>query len=175
LTWYNAAVAERRLYYPTDYANLEVSDGFIFLNGPIQGAPDWQKDAVDLIHATNPDIVIASPRRDYLPMTFDYPAQVNWETVHRLLASKSGVNLYWLAKELEDKHDVLRAYAQTTRFELAESKVRHEVYGEKMVIGIEKGFSGARYIIQRFEEDCPDVPIAFSLEATVKEAIGLIG
>lgn len=165
---------ERRVYIPTEYAELENNEKVIFLNGPIQSAPNWHESAIDLIHSIRPDIVIASPRKEYLPMTFSYPEQVNWETAHRRLAGRKGVNLFWLAAELPDKHDAARAYAQTTRFELAESKVRHEVYGEKMVIGIEKGFSGAKYIIQRFEEDCPDVPIAFSLEATVQEALSLL-
>jgi len=84
-------------------------------------------------------------------------------------ASTEGCILFWLAKEYE--HICDRAYAQTTRFELAEWKIRHERDATKLVVGIEEGFTGAKYIKRRLFQDCPLVPINYSLEQTCKEAI----
>lgn len=122
--------------------NIEVSGPVIFLAGPIQGAKDWQGEAIRIIHAIDPEITIASPRREYLDGEFVYEKQVDWETKYLRTAASDGVILFWLAKELE--HDRKRAYAQTSRFELAEWKIRHECGGAKLVIGIEDGFTGGK-------------------------------
>jgi hypothetical protein len=134
----------------------------VFLAGPIQGAADWQADAISYLTASAPTLNIASPRRWYLPGTFDYGAQVDWETHHLRRAAENGVILFWLAAERE--HDCNRSYAQTTRFELAEWKIRHERDGVLIVVGIEEGFSGAPYIRRRLAQDCPAVPVVTSLE-----------
>ncbi len=165
-------MSERKVYTPTNYIEQEVMSPVIFLAGPIQGTGDWQSDAIDIIHTQRPDIIIASPRRDYLPGDFVYDRQVDWETFHLRKAGKDGTILFWLAKELD--HDCNRAYAQTTRAELFEWKVRHERDGAKLVIGIEEGFSGAKYIQRRFSQDCPQVPILETLIQTCQSAISLI-
>ncbi len=67
-----------------------------------------------------------------------------------------------------------RAYAQTSRIELGEWKVRHERDRVKMAIGIERGFSGERYIRRRFGQDCPDVPILSNLTDTCKAVLELV-
>ena len=96
---------------------------------------------------------------------FVYEKQVDWETHFRRRAASLGAHLFWLAKQTEDTPG--RAYAQTTRLELGESKMLHERDGINMVIGIEPGFGNERYIRRRFSQDCPDVPIVDSLEETV--------
>ena len=145
----------------------------IFLAGPIMGAYNWQSLAIQYIQAWCPSINIANPRR---PITssddfkeYEYNQQVDWETYHLRRASTEGCILFWLAKEYE--HLCNRAYAQTTRFELAEWKIRHERDATKLVVGIEEGFTGAKYIKRRLSQDCPLVPISSSLEQTCKEAI----
>lgn len=148
------------------------SKPLIFLAGPIQGAGDWQKEAIEIIGKLNPRLNVANPRMEYLPGTFSYPAQVDWETYHLRKAGKNGVILFWLAKEA--KHDCERAFAQTTRFELAEWKMRHERDDVKLVVGVEEGFSGARYIKRRFGQDCPDVPVCSSLEEACRLAVEAI-
>lgn len=158
------------LFLPPDI--VEVKAPLIFLAGPIQGAEDWQKSAAEIIWKLNPNICIASPRRDYLDGEFVYEKQVDWETHYLGQAAKKGVILFWLAKE--QNHDHERAYAQTSRFEIAEWKVRHENNGAKLVIGIESGFTGARYIKRRFSQDCPGVPILDSLKQTCAKAVELI-
>lgn len=161
---------KNNLYVPPDI--LEINSPLIFLAGPIQGAKDWQKEAIKIIHDIDPNVGIASPRRDRLAKDFIYEEQVDWETHHLRKAAENGVILFWLSKEFEHDHD--RAYAQTSRFELAEWKIRHERDGAKLIIGIEDGFTGAKYIRRRFSQDCPEVPILNSLEETCKKAVELI-
>lgn len=79
---------------------------------------------------------------------------------------------FWLPKESNKIPG--RAYAQTSRIELGEWKVRHERDGAKLAIGIERGFSGERYIRRRFGQDCPDVPILSNLTDTCKATLELV-
>jgi hypothetical protein len=158
-----------QLIHPPGYLSLE--GPVIFLAGPIQGAPDWQSRAAALLHRADPEVHIASPRRRYAPGEFRYEEQVDWETHYLRRAGQRGVVLFWLAREAE--HHCDRAYAQTTRFELAEWKGRHEREGANLVVGVEVGFSGARYVRHRFAQDCPDVPILSTLEETCTAALEL--
>lgn len=152
-------------------AIVQISGPVIFLAGPIQGAPDWQKVAIKLIQQAS-GVTIANPRRHYLDGEFDYAKQVDWETNLLNQAAENGVILFWLAKE--EIHDCDRAFAQTSRFELAEWKVRHQTQGTRLVIGIEPGFTNERYIRRRFGQDCPAVQIFATLKETVKAATELI-
>jgi len=162
-------MTERKVFVPPEHVSSE--QRMIFLAGPIQGAPDWQSDAVNILIALKPDICIASPRRESFEEV-SYDEQVNWETENLRKAGENGVIMFWLAKENEQISG--RSYAQTSRAELFEWKVRHERDGAKIVIGIEEGFTGYRYIKKRFGQDCPDVPILESLEETCKRALKMI-
>lgn len=148
-----------------------VAGPLVFLAGPIQGAADWQAEAIGRLHALAPGLHVANPRRTYFPGEFVYDEQVDWETLHLRRAGADGVVLFWLANEAE--HDCGRAYAQTTRFELAEWKVRHERDGAKLVVGIDARFTGARYIRRRLMKDCPDVPVLATLDETCRAAVAL--
>jgi hypothetical protein len=150
-------------------AIVAVEGPLIFLAGPIQGAPDWQADALRWFADHAPEATIASPRREYAPSEFDYAAQVDWETHHLRRAAQQGVILFWLAREAAPVPG--RCYAQTSRFELAEWKVRHERDGVRLVVGVEEGFSGARYIRHRLRQDCPAVPLVDSLEQACRIAL----
>ncbi len=162
-------MTERKVFVPPEHVSSE--QRMIFLAGPIQGAPDWQSDAVNILIALKPDICIASPRRESFEEV-NYDEQVNWETENLRKAGENGVIMFWLAKENEQISG--RSYAQTSRAELFEWKMRHERDGAKIVIGIEEGFTGSRYIKKRFDRDCPDVPILESLEETCKRALEMI-
>jgi hypothetical protein len=158
------------LILPPDYP--EIDEPLIFLAGPIQGARNWQEEAVAIIHRVDPTLTVASPRR---PVVFRgefkeamYEEQVDWETHHLRKAGANGVVLFWLAKE--DEHDCGRAYAQTTRFELGEWKERNCRKEGALVLGIEPGYTGARYIRRRFAQDCPLVPIFDSLAEACRTA-----
>jgi hypothetical protein len=148
---------------------LDVTGPLIFLAGPIQGAPDWQGEAIPLLRGLLPEVHIASPRRPYAPGEFEYAAQVDWETHFLRRAAAHGVILFWLAREADHRCD--RAYAQTTRFELAEWKMRHERDGTRLVVGIDRGFTGGKYILHRLGQDCPGIPLLATLEATCRAAI----
>ncbi len=151
---------------------VEIRGPLIFLAGPIQGAEHWQNDAIKLIHSKRPGINIASPRRDYIDGEFVHEKQVDWETHYLREAGKNGVILFWLSRERHHNHE--RPFAQISRFEIAEWKVRHERDGAKLVVGIEEGFTGARYLRRRFSQDCPDVPILESLDQTCDVALKLL-
>ena len=144
-----------------------------FLAGPIQGAPRWQDNAIRIIGDYAPAMNIASPRRKGVT-TGDftetmYNEQVDWETYHLRHAGRDGVILFWLAKEKE--HYCHRAYAQTSRFELAEWKTMRMFTTARLVVGIQEGFTGARYIRRRFAHDCPRVPVCRTLDETCKMAM----
>jgi hypothetical protein len=163
-------MSEQRLLQPPEI--VDVQGPVIFLAGPIQGAPNWQTEAASQIYSLDPEIVVASPRRDYPEGTFVYERQVDWETHFLRKAGKIGVIGFWLASQTEETPG--RAYAQTTRFELAEWKMRHEYEAIKLTVGIEEGFGNARYIRRRFSQDCPDVKIADNLNEMCKNAVGLV-
>jgi hypothetical protein len=147
---------------------VAVEGPLIFLAGPIQGAPDWQATAIGWFEAQAQELAVASPRREYSPGEFEYAAQVDWETHYLRQAAQRGVILFWLARE--EMSVPGRCYGQTSRFELAEWKVRHERDGVQLVVGVDDDFSGARYIRHRFRQDCPAVPLVASLEEACRIA-----
>ena len=101
--------------------------------------------------------------------TFD--EQVDWEHHYLAAAGEDGVILFWLAREL--KHNCKRVYAQTTRFELGEQVARSGLSGIKVAVGIEDGFSNARYIKRTLSKKYPQIPICGGLEETCDAAIKL--
>lgn len=143
----------------------------IFLAGPIQGAPEWQTEAIRIIASLAPEVIIATPRRQR-SSNFNYDEQVEWETEYLNRAAENGVILFWLANEVESIPG--RVYAQTTRFEISEWKYRHQRDGVNLAVGIEAGFVGDRYIRKRFTNDCPDITIHDTLEATCRQALTLL-
>jgi hypothetical protein len=160
---------EKRVFKPVEYfkkATKEVP--VIFLAGPIQGCEDWQTQAIEKISDLSEGVVIASPRRDSLD-NFVFDEQVDWETYHLKRAGEKGVVLFWLAKE--KFHHCERPFAQTTRFEIAEWKRNHEVNGANLVIGIEDGFTGERYLKRRLSQDSPDIPLFDRLDQTCEKAV----
>ena len=130
----------------------------IFLAGPIQGTSDWQtKFANKISNKISSNYEIASPRMEYKPSEFDYDKQVDWETEYLTKASKNGLIVFWLANE--EEHDPKRCYAQTTRFELATwlERQKNSNGAIKIAIGIDKNFSGGKYIIKKIEEEYLDI------------------
>ena len=150
---------------------VKVDGPVIFLAGPIQGAPIWQPEAARLIHQQM-NVVVASPRKEYKTGTFVREKQIDWETHFLRKAAQSGVIMFWLAKQTEETPG--RSYAQTSRFELGEAKIKHEKDGINLVVGIEPGFGNERYIRRRLGQDCPDVPILDNLPDTVDAVLELV-
>jgi hypothetical protein len=170
-------------------ARIDIEGPLVFVAGPIIRGPDaWHDRAVALlaagqVHVANPcrDVAasallwnrrednLANPDRDFPEA--DYNAQVDWETHYLRRAATNGAVLFWLARERE--HSCERPHGQTTRFELAEWKERHARDGVNLVVGIEDGFTGARYVRRRFAQDCPRVRLCDSLEETCRVAVEL--
>lgn len=130
----------------------------IFLAGPIQSAPEWHLDAIKLLKDN--DIVIACPKVSTYPVDWSWDKQYDWETKYLKMASENGVILFNLTNAIENNPN--RSYAQTTRFELAEwySKKLHNS-NINIVVAIEEGFHGSRYIKKKCEDF---IPVFNSLE-----------
>lgn len=151
----------------------------IFLAGPIQGARDWQTDAIIEIQNSakfGSDLCVFNPRRsgDFVKLDeAGYAGQVKWEHVHLRRAACDGVVMFWLARE--EEHNCSRAYAQTTRFELGEAVALRYCSGMQIVVGIEEGFSGARYIRQTLAAKAPTIPVCSTLTDTCVAAVRSAG
>ena len=150
---------------------IEIDAPHIFLGGPIQGAPDWQAEAIDIIHDYDSDIVVASPRYDYSDRKFVYEKQVDWETHYLRRAAKHGSILFWLANQVEATPS--RSYGQTSRFEFGEWKKSHELGQAKIAVGAEPDFGNVRYITRRLSQDCPEIKIHNNLVDLCKNAVDL--
>lgn len=120
----------------------ERSDPLMFLAGPIQGAPNWQKEITDFVKSRTLKLDVANPRRAVKPEgIFNYEEQVEWETTYLNL---SDVIIFCIPKSIEDIEG--RVYAQTTRFELGEwlskaSRLRNK----KIIVWIDKDIPLYRY------------------------------
>ncbi len=144
---------------------------YVFLAGPIQGAPDWQKTAVEILLAFEPTMVVASPRSEMWSRDLSeqekeqlYTTQAKWEHDHleRALRHNGGVVLLFLPEE--EEHLPRRAYAQTTRVELGLilgniaarhgelpfqpdfNAMRQSESARRIVVGADRGFPGRKYI-----------------------------
>lgn len=165
---------ERLFIQPPEIA--EANERIVFLAGPVQGAPEWQPEAAQLIHDIDDSIIVASPRRDYEKdgIDFVYEKQVNWEKEFLKRAGEAGVIAFWLADQVTPTPG--RAYGQTSRFELGEWYARHEIMGAKLVIGSEPNFGNIRYFKQKFStnEATQDVPFVDSLPELARTAVELL-
>ena len=144
----------------------------VFLAGPIQFPTSWQDEAIAILGQLDPALHVANPRRPWNIEALSqraYEEQVDWETRWLRRAGQDGVVLFWLARERHHRCD--RAHAQATRFELAEWNERARSGEARLVLGIEDGFSGARYVRRRVGQDNPRVIIRGTLEETCRDAV----
>lgn len=115
---------------------------YIFLGGPIQGAPSW-RDSVPMIDG----ITWISPERENFEssnfLQSEWEKQVDWETFGLAV---SDIILFWIPSPIENIEG--RDYAQTTRMELLECLSKKK----NIVVGIEKGVHARRYM----EKKCND-------------------
>ncbi len=159
----------------------------VFLAGPIQGARDWQADAIALLDGVDADVF--SPRS--LGAVPEYYVQVEWERVHLRRAGRRGVVMFWLCKpeplswrkrlRVLASGEPSRPHAQTSRLELGWELARNvmadpadEARGA-VVVGMEPGFSNERFIERMVVEEARRGPVHRTLEATcaaVREALG---
>lgn len=124
---------------------------YVFLAGPIQDAPEWQKEMPVI-----PGITWLNPRRMVIDRkTFDWNNQVKWETEALRIADYI---LFWVPLP-EKGYSSLpegRDYAQTTRMELLENLVRRG--GKNIILGIEEGVHAKRYMEYKYKQyACRDI------------------
>ena len=135
------------IYCPDELPKKE--DIWVFLMGPIQGAPDWHEEVFNLCPSDLP-VTFLCPKRKQNPKgneddtkvfgDKEYNKQVKWET-EGLRACD--IILCWVPLPAENIPG--RSYAQTTRFELGENLAR----GKKVLCGTDPKFPGRRYFQQK--------------------------
>lgn len=141
----------------------------IYLDGPIQGATYWHRDAIDFLDEFAPEIHVASPRAARFNGKFE--DQIVWEATHTERAARDGVILFWMAKEIS--HRCNRAYAQAVRFELGEWAARSRAGLARVVVGVERGFTGGPYLRRRLQVSYPNIPVCSTLRQTCAAAAEL--
>ena len=104
---------------------------YIFLAGPILGAPEWQ----DNIPNISDEIIWLSPRGgdNY---HFTYEELIDWESNCLRMAD---IILFWIPEPIKIIEG--KDYAQTTRTEFGEYLAR----GKKVIIGVNNKFPGRMY------------------------------
>ena len=151
----------RRVVIAPDMGPLAELEGpLIFLNGPIQGADDWQQEAIDQLAVVAPDVHVASPRMQQFAGAQE--ALWIWETAYSERAAQDGVVLFWLARET--RHRCSRSFAAQTRFELGEWAMKSSAGLARLVVGFERGFTGGPYLQRRFTLAYPNIPICRTLK-----------
>ena len=161
--------------YPAGEVVLPVQDPIaqgpvVFLAGPILGAADWQSEAIKWFQSDErlSHVTVASPRTADMGVNHDFGSQVDWESRWLTRASEFGVILFWLPKE--EVHIQDRAYAQTSRWEISEWKERLKGRKAPLAVGIEEGFSGARYMKHRLGQSHPHMEIPSTMEGVLSQA-----
>jgi hypothetical protein len=131
----------------------------VYLNGPIQGSQDWQAEAINLLGDLAPDLHVASPRAK--SFTGGPEKHMAWEQAFIERAARDGVVLFWCARET--KHRCDRTFAAQQRFELGEWAVKSSAGLARLVVGIERGFTGGPYLQRRLALSYPNIPLCRTL------------
>ncbi len=153
----------RRVVTAPDMGPLAELDGpVIYLNGPIQGVENWQQEAIDMLQDLAPDVHVVSPRMQQFSGAQE--AHWIWETAYSERAALDGAILFWLARET--RHRCSRSFAAQTRFELGEWAMKSSAGMARLVVGIERGFTGGPYLQRRFTLADPNIPICRTLRQT---------
>lgn len=148
-------------HFPPD-TSPDIKDGepLLFLAGPIQGAPDWQAEAITTIAASRVGVDstaklhIANPRRQYIDGTFNYNAQVAWEKYHLKRAANCGAILVWFAaRDHALPYEEDREYAKTTKDELIRAIGWKDFNPNlNLIVGIDPEFES----LNRYKMSCLD-------------------
>lgn len=149
---------------------VDALDGpVIYLAGPIQGAANWQADAIAVLGDIAPDIHVASPRATTFAGGIE--RHLAWEQLFTERAARDGVILFWCARETV--HRCNRSYAAQMRFDLGEWTVKSSVGLARLVVGIERGFTGGPYLQRRYALSYPHVPVCRVLRQACAVAVEL--
>lgn len=145
----------------------DVTGPLIYLGGPVQGTYDWRSDAIAYITLIDEKIPIANPRcRSFQG---EYGVQLSWCERYQDQSAENGALLFWFSRETN--HRCNRAYAQEARFELGERAGRSWQEGTKIVVGIERGFTGYYYLWDKLSHAYPNIPLCRTLRQTCAAAV----
>ena len=140
-----------------DLADLE--GPLVYLNGPIQGTNDWQADAIAILGDLAPDLHVASARAR--SFAGGPEKHMIWEQAFIERSARDGVVLFWCARETS--HRCNRTYAAQMRFELGEWAVKSSAGLARLVVGIERGFTGGPYLHRRLTLSYQNIPVCRTL------------
>lgn len=133
-----------KIIYAPEPLPQRKEETYVFLGGPIQGAPDWQNTVPEIQGVT-----WINPRRKEKISggleNEEYSRQVEWETIGLRI---SDYILFWIPEKIEDIPG--RDYAQTTKIELTENLVRRK--GKNIIIGIAPKIYGRRYLVEKAKQ-----------------------
>ena len=147
--------------------NFKKDKIFIFLAGPIQGAPDYKSTIIKhpKFKKYEDKIIFIDPKRKkFDASTFDYNSQVSWETRYLRM---SDIVLFWIPEEVEKIPG--RDYAQTTRVEFLECLARKK----KIAAGMEETLPLRKYMDYKFKY-YQGKELAYTLEETINQCTILI-
>jgi hypothetical protein len=127
----------------------------VVLKGPVDGAQDWQSEAVTKLQDIEPSLVICSPRgeQDHID-----PAELaDWEAYYEDQAAKCGTIMIWLARqtqEISPNGGPPQPFAQNELINLGawRAKKLHDPH-INLVVGIDPEFAGAEYVSKMLEHD----------------------
>ena len=152
----------------------------LFLAGPIQGAPDWQAEAMETarnVWRTDTTLHVVNPRWIAKLGEFNKTDQITWEKEYLKRASVLGGFVFFLAAESPDApapNKPGRSYAQTTRHEFGRA-VGWKDNDPSVVIalGMEDGYVGNEdYYIHTADE--LGLTLHTTVDATVNAALETI-
>ncbi|MBT4174770.1 hypothetical protein HOC80_02670 [archaeon] len=163
---------------------VPIDGPFVYLAGPIRGAPNWQDEAVKYLVSQKQDITIISPRREIREAIERYVVkgeegafdrQRKWERQYMDMAmiGGQGVIMFWLPGETN--HLCQKPYGAMTRFELGYVLANHRNdRSAKFCIGSDGNFPELRTIEVDLSIDSPLTTVYETLEATCYKALNLM-
>lgn len=163
-----------RIVRPIEYPIPKLKDNFFFLLGP-NAVPPWQEQAITLIQTANTKVEIISPcHPNHNPSRLSDAENRRlaiWELHYLREAWKRGILLCWFPAEQEHRCD--EPFAQNCRDEFGRSIEQHIHNRARLVVGIEPGYGGGRFLRTALEVDCQDLKVPTTLAATCNFALAM--
>ncbi len=164
----------KSLLTPKKYWPLE-NQPVIFLAGPLNSAPQWQRQASCMIFNRMKKVTVCSPRmisHEEQGCDYTFTRQRAWERYYMDRAAEYGTILFWMP-EVDPQHDYKGlTYGATTRFELGEWMTRASLDKSINVeIGAQEGFNTIHTIAYDMQRLLPEKVLHTSLSSLVDAAI----
>jgi hypothetical protein len=142
----------------------------LYLGGSIVN--NWQDPAIDLLVSKHINAHIADPHRyaeNSDPSKAEYDISWDWKIYHIRTAAATGAVLFWLDKECIDvdlRHDVAEMITH-----MKYRNIHQPDRPLKLLIGVEPGYCGEKYMRYRMADDLPDFVVFNKLDDLCNEAI----